>query len=223
MLTGWLTLRRLGLFAFSAVLVAALTGCDNDVKAQNEALYKENQELHDKLKSTQDALTAAEADRAKLTEQISKASTLTTPGSEPTPVGPAGAARANKGIGDFGPDATVTNEARGIVVKVAGDVLFDSGKAAIKTTAKKTLDKVAAAIQSQYGGNVVRVEGHTDTDPIRKSSWPSNQALSEARAKAVQQYLASKGVGHTTAIGMGSSNPKSTKALSRRVEIVIVK
>ena len=222
MLTGWLTVRRLGLIAVSALLAAVVTGCDNDLKAQNEALYKENQELHDKLKGTQDALNTAEADRAKLTEQLSKTSTLSTPGAAPVPVGPAGKGAANQGFGSI-EGAEVSSDSRGIVVKVAGDVLFDSGKATIKTSAKKTLDKIAAAIKSQYASRTIRVEGHTDTDPIRKSTWGSNQALSEARAAAVQQYLASKGVGHTTAVGQGSSQPKSTKALSRRVEIIVVK
>ena len=53
----------------------------------------------------------------------------------------------------------------------------------------------------------------------------SNEALSKSRANAVKAYLVSQGVpsSHITAVGMGSSHPKSStnQALNRRVEIVV--
>jgi chemotaxis protein MotB len=104
---------------------------------------------------------------------------------------------------------------------VSGDVLFDSGQTSLKPAAKKELDKIAAKIKSNHAGATVRVEGYTDSDPIRKSKWGTNEALSQARAESVASYLRSKGIGNISSIGMGSAKPKATKAASRRVEIVV--
>lgn len=106
---------------------------------------------------------------------------------------------------------------------LSGDILFDSGRATLKSSARQRLDTLANEIKRNYAGRTVLVEGHTDTDPIRKSSFGSNQALSEARAQAVRQYLIQKGISSNRieAVGYGSSRPRSTKAASRRVEIVI--
>lgn len=123
------------------------------------------------------------------------------------------------------PDRPITRQPRNTGgserFTVSGDVLFDSGQATLKAGAKKELDKVASTIKNKHAGASVRVEGYTDSDPVKKSKWGSNEALSEARAESVAKYLKSKGISNVTSTGMGSSNPKSTKALSRRVEIVV--
>jgi flagellar motor protein MotB len=125
-----------------------------------------------------------------------------------------------------GTETTQDVAAGTVTVRVPGDVLFDPGQATIRSAAKGTLDKVAAALKKDYPGKQIRVEGHTDADPIRVSKWKSNQELSEARAAAVKQYLAQKGVQSSslTTRGFGSDQPKSKtdKALNRRVEIVVV-
>jgi outer membrane protein OmpA-like peptidoglycan-associated protein len=112
-----------------------------------------------------------------------------------------------------------------LVATLAGNVLFDSGRATIKDSAKKQLDRIAREIRGQHRGAAIRVEGHTDSDPIRRSKWASNDALSQARADAVKSYLSKAGVptSKMESIGYGSSKPKSSKAASRRVEIVISK
>jgi outer membrane protein OmpA-like peptidoglycan-associated protein len=125
-----------------------------------------------------------------------------------------------------GTETTADPVAGTVTVRVPGDVLFDPGQAMIRSTARTTLDNVAAALRKDYPGKQIRVEGHTDADPIRVSKWKSNQELSEARAKAVKDYLASKGVSATTLTtqGFGADRPKSKtdKAMNRRVEIVVV-
>ena len=112
-----------------------------------------------------------------------------------------------------------------MTVRVPGDVLFDAGKATVREQAKSTLDKVAAALKKDYSGQQIKVEGHTDSDPIKVSRWKSNNELSVARADAVKKYLVSKGVdaGMVSVQGFGSDKPKSNdKAQNRRVEIVVV-
>jgi len=92
-------------------------------------------------------------------------------------------------------------------IRVVGDrfvlqseVLFPGGSATLKPEAAPELDRIAAAIADlakQIPADlpwVLRVDGHTDARPIATSQFPSNWALSAARAIAVVQYLASKGI-----------------------------
>lgn len=109
-------------------------------------------------------------------------------------------------------------------IEVSGDKLFASGSTSIMPAGKAELDKIAARIKREFPNASLRVEGYTDSDPIRKSKFASNEALSLERARAVEKYLASKGIpsSRIEAVGMGSANPKATKAASRRVEIVVL-
>ena len=74
---------------------------------------------------------------------------------------------------------------------------------------------------------MIRVDGHTDARPIATSQFPSNWALSAARAIAVVQALAARGVSpqHLLAAGFGEYQPldlgTSEEAYSRnrRIEL----
>ena len=57
----------------------------------------------------------------------------------------------------------VTRRGRAVIVTIASDVLFDSGKAVVKE--KRGLEKIASVINSKYSGYKVRVRGHTDGRP----------------------------------------------------------
>jgi flagellar motor protein MotB len=96
-------------------------------------------------------------------------------------------------------------------------------------SAVKAIVSVGKLIQEAYPGSRVSIEGHTDSDPIRKSKWESNEALSLARAEEVKKILAQAGVpnGRVAAVGLGSRQPiakgstERAKAQNRRVEIFI--
>jgi len=111
-----------------------------------------------------------------------------------------------------------------VVVAIAGDVLFDSGSIKLKSSSKQSLDRIAQVLDSRYAGQTVRVEGYTDTDPIRKSKWETNERLSAERALAVEQYLVGRGVDNDRiyAAAFGPAKQRATKKQSRRVEIVIL-
>jgi chemotaxis protein MotB len=115
-------------------------------------------------------------------------------------------------------------------VTVASEILFPSGSAELAPAGADVLRKVAAAAnQSQ---DEVRVEGHTDSDPIAPvlaQYYPSNWELSTARAAVAVRTLQATGMvpaDRLAAVGYGDSHPVAPndtpegRAKNRRVEIV---
>ncbi len=120
---------------------------------------------------------------------------------------------------------------RGLVITVADDILFDSGKARLKTESHSILRKVAAVLKEKLPNRNAGIEGHTDNVPIKYSGWKSNWELSTARATSVLHYLIEEcGVEpqNLSAIGYGEYRPVASndtregRARNRRVEIVVV-
>lgn len=214
-------IRRTGLLAaVIAVGAAMLLGGCNDDKKKLDAATQESSELREKNASLEAQLGEKNTRIAELEGKLStvQQAPVIQSGDEPGPVERRNA-RGQSGKGDnFQP-----GEGGRPTATVSGDVLFASGQAVLKADAKKALDKIASEIKRKYRNEDVQVLGYTDSDPVRKSKWGSNDALSQARADAVRKYLVGKGIseGRVTAVGKGSSNPRATKALSRRVEIVI--
>jgi outer membrane protein OmpA-like peptidoglycan-associated protein len=121
---------------------------------------------------------------------------------------------------------------KAVTMKLEGDVVFDSGKAEIKSKAEQTLDKVGTVI-AQFPEGKVLIEGHTDS----KGSQKANHELSKRRAQAVKDWLVKKGVavssittsgfGETKPVAPntnpdGSDNPQGQQQ-NRRVEITVEK
>ncbi len=207
--------RRVQQVVLAVLAVAVLSGCQtNRLRQERDALWAQNQELQAELEAKRAALDAAENERAALMGRI--ASLDAVGARQPA----AGAATGFEGIAGI----ETERRAGGIAVRVPGDVLFASGKVDLRDEAKRTLDQIAAVLNSDYAGATVRVEGYTDTDPIRKSKWTDNLELSLQRAAAVHRHLASKGVDaqRMYAAGFGQWQPRDTKARSRRVEIVVL-
>ncbi len=219
---------------FTLVLGAGLlTGCQSDqLKAERDNLYRQNQDLQAawaKANADRDAYAAEQARLAAEKERL-EADLLAANSRPPTVITqtiPAPAPAANtsartgfEGIG--GIETQRTNER--ITVRVPGDVLFEPGKADLRSTSIKTLDQVIAVIKREYPQNMIRIDGYTDSDPIRKSQWKDNLELSQHRAGAVLRHLQSRGMNSRQmyTAGFGSTNPRATKALSRRVEIVVI-
>lgn len=117
-------------------------------------------------------------------------------------------------------------------MRFASDVTFDLGKVDIKPEAQKALRELAAILaQEQAKPVVLRIVGHTCTTRIAKpetlAKYPTNQVLSEARAKSVGDFLVQSTIDNSriTTLGMGESqlidaaNPKGAR--NRRVEIFL--
>jgi outer membrane protein OmpA-like peptidoglycan-associated protein len=103
---------------------------------------------------------------------------------------------------------------------------FATNKAEILKASFALLDNVATVLAAHPEIAHVRVEGHTDD----RGAADANLALSQARAKAVVEYLIAKGIvaGRLEAEGIGEARPLVTndtaanRARNRRVELVIV-
>ena len=88
----------------------------------------------------------------------------------------------------------VTVRRRGLVIQLLTDkVFFDSGDATLKPAARKLVDKIAGVVRDERKHPIV-VEGHTDSQPISGSQYPSNWELSGARAGAVVRDFVANGV-----------------------------
>jgi len=60
---------------------------------------------------------------------------------------------------------------KGLVITVVGDLLFDSGKAKVRSQAMPLLDKVGKVLKENVPDLAVGIEGYTDNQPIRHSGW----------------------------------------------------
>ncbi len=211
---------RLSRMKLLAVLgaVVLLSGCTADLKEQNTLLTEENENLRSQLASRNDALTDAQQD---LRERQSQVAQLRRELDDAQRSGRTGSRRT--GFENI-PGVTAAYSNGEITVTVQSDVLFDSGKTSLKNAAKQSLQIVAQVLNSSYSGRRVRIEGYTDTDPIRKSGHKSNHHLGFERAYSVRKFLISKNVdaSRVALASYGPDKPMGSKAQSRRVEIVVV-
>lgn len=79
-------------------------------------------------------------------------------------------------------------------VELLADVLFEPGSARLSQRGRQILTETASKIKSQYASRYVTVQGHTDSQPIRYSSWKDNWELGSARALAVLRHLIENGI-----------------------------
>ncbi|NIR58436.1 MAG: OmpA family protein [Gammaproteobacteria bacterium] len=122
------------------------------------------------------------------------------------------------------PDADVQRRDEGLLVMFPGDLLFDTGSAALSAGAYQRLRSLADTLKRYPDTNIV-VKGHTDST----GDESYNLRLSEERADNVRRYLLGEGVAahRVTAIGYGEAFPLATNATpegrqqNRRVEIEI--
>ena len=204
----FLSIRRLVVVGLGGLIGFGLIGCASGSGGNEEALLRENRELRDRAYAQTDALNAASVRIADLEAENGRIS----------------AAGPSTGFEEINGVTTRINAKGEVVVAIAGDVLFASGKVDLKRASKSTLDRVASVLNSNYRSNSIRIEGYTDSDPIKKSKWGTNERLSAERAMAVETYLVKKGVKNNRiySAAFGTAKSKATKQASRRVEIVIL-
>lgn len=112
---------------------------------------------------------------------------------------------------------------RGLVVTL-GDLLFETGRANLKSNAMNNLSKLSAFL-NKYQNRSVIIEGHTDS----VGSESSNYALSQRRADAVKAFLLNQGVAGSRIVSTGKgegvpvadNDTPNGRQLNRRVEVII--
>jgi chemotaxis protein MotB len=107
-------------------------------------------------------------------------------------------------------------------IRIVGDrfvfqseVLFAKGEAKLNLAGQTEMKKLAGAIKQLEGQIpatikwVLRVDGHTDADPIQTTAFPSNWELSTARAISVVRFLINEGIPakRLVAAGFGEFQP----------------
>lgn len=217
--------------ALLGMACALMMGCQNKVADERDLLYQQAHELQaekTQLQAERDALDArlrAAPDPAQvqaMQAEISRRDQEIARLQESLRQQPAGQP-AQPGL--EGIDATYDRRTGNVTVNLPGDVLFAPGDATLKQSALGTLNKLASAIKKDYADKQVYIDGHTDTDPIRRTAdkWDDNFDLAYARAKAVMAYLTKQGISdkHVVLRAYGPNMPRQSKAASRRVEIVV--
>ncbi|MBM4013896.1 MAG: hypothetical protein FJ293_02895 [Planctomycetes bacterium] len=143
-----------------------------------------------------------------------------------------GEAQKSFPVEDSGDGVEIVRTRDGFAYRIADQLLFASGSTDVRDAGKQALLKIAKEI-NEKGYRNVRVDGHTDSDPVvrTKDKFPlGNQQLAVERALAVFAVLAKDGKvpeAAFTIVGFGPNAPVTNdksdgaKAKNRRVEIHI--
>ncbi len=119
-----------------------------------------------------------------------------------------------------------------LTVNMVDAILFDSGKAEVKTEGQAILQKIVSILKDVKDKSI-RIEGHTDNVQIvgmLTKKYPTNWELSSARAINVTRYLQDQGIDPAilSAVAYGEYKPVASndtpegKARNRRIEIILV-
>lgn len=120
-----------------------------------------------------------------------------------------------------------------VVIRFDDVLLFDTGKAKIKSDGTEVLKNVAEKLREYTdNGFHLKFEGHTDNIPINNEQFPSNWELSASRAIAGAKFfidemgyspesLSTEGFGEYR--GIADNSTPEGRAMNRRMEIKITK
>ncbi len=218
-------LAGVALALFAGCAISDVNRMNQRLKDENTRLLSENRELQAKAEAARKDVDDKSMEIERLKEELAGYRLgKTPPKAQPVPV---------VGAFDKVKDVEVVEGAGQTRVILSDQIFFSSGSCEITERGKKTLEQVATILKDKYRGKEIRIEGHTDNQPINKTrdKYPSNWELSGDRAFAVVRYLESKGVepatGNLYGAGFGPNKAVASNAgdagrqKNRRVEIVI--
>lgn len=123
----------------------------------------------------------------------------------------------------------VENTETEVTIGLSSEVTFASGDDALSKGGRAALVKAGGILAKLP--NTVRIEGHTDSIPMRGGRFSSNWHLSAARAQTVVRLLIENGVDarRMQVVGFGDVRPRAGnetpegRAQNRRIEIKILR
>ncbi len=123
------------------------------------------------------------------------------------------------------PNATIERVGEGILVTFDSGILFGFDSSALRAQAQNNLSNLAGVLAEDSDDYELLVAGHTDAS----GSGVYNQTLSERRASAASDFLATQGIpdARIRIVGLGEMEPvasnetPSGQQANRRVEVAI--
>ncbi len=124
----------------------------------------------------------------------------------------------------------VEETSRGLAIRLDEEIFFESGSANIKKEALPLIGRIAGAISSS-SNQQLRIEGHTDNQPVATTRYTSNWELSLDRAANVvriflENYDFSPAnislAGHGQYRPIASNDNEAGRKRNRRIDIILL-
>jgi chemotaxis protein MotB len=126
---------------------------------------------------------------------------------------------------------TVEVQARreGIIVSLREIGFYESGSANLRASSKEAIDRLASVLRARTEG--LRIEGHSDNQPIHNARFDSNWELSTARAADLVKFFITQyhfdpyrlsASGYAEFRPVSPNNTPEGRARNRRVDVVIL-
>lgn len=182
--------------------------------------------LNEQVQSQQAELKALQAEKEDLAAQLAKAR------GEITKLEQDVAAAEAKAPASLPPPPAPEPQPKDRCIATLSGNMFGPGQEHLTPAAKKSIQEVIPELRRAAGSAFLRIEGHTDSTPLRltKAKFKSNYNLAAQRALSVLDYLAAVGEidpGRMYIASYGPHRPVAKngtpggQSLNRRVSIVV--
>jgi chemotaxis protein MotB len=221
------------LFAFFVVLFASAYQENHSIKKVSNAIHYGFVDLESFSSTANDAgvvhsqLSSDRSDSTHLDAKAGKSDETAATGIDIEELRRQLEAAIGRELKDGQVTMSVTPE--GFVISLKDLGFFDSGQAVLRPGAADKIERIAKVLAQH--GFYLRVEGHSDNQPIHTAQFDSNWELSTARAMAVLTLLINQSgldPAKFSLAGYGQYRPIADNAtaagrkMNRRVDLVVV-
>lgn len=130
-------------------------------------------------------------------------------------------------------EVSLLDEPAGLLLRFQDNILFDPGRADVKSGAQVILSYIADLLNGEeFVQKAISIEGHTDDVPMNSPRFPSNWELSVTRATNVGRFLVeSKNIlparvsvsGYSEYHPVAPNDSAENRSKNRRVDIMILR